>query len=204
MEQNKQTEKFKPFWVKEVNNYLCDAGYNGKEFKAANPFPSFRKFWFIRSWEDLRGFTVRQEATNRELCEKWLGIEAAQPTTEESPAASPVQEQEASAPIVEGKHTPGPWIIDRSHKHDREGIQVWSGDNIICDVVDDQHGNKEANAALICEAVNAYPSLVRENAELRKELNDYKGYQFYTSAKIYFRDENILTFNQWIEAGRPE
>lgn len=67
-------EKFKPFWVKSVNNWLCDAGYNGKELKAKSPVPSFRKYYFIRSWEDLNGFTKRDGYTNKELCEWWLGI----------------------------------------------------------------------------------------------------------------------------------
>ena len=40
-------EKFKKFWVKSVNNYLCDADYNGKELKARNPIPSFRKFHLL-------------------------------------------------------------------------------------------------------------------------------------------------------------
>lgn len=65
-------EKFKKFWVKSVNNYLCDADYNGKELKARNPIPSFRKFHYIRSWDDLNYFTKREEYSNFELVNIWL------------------------------------------------------------------------------------------------------------------------------------
>lgn len=68
----KQSEKFKKFWVKSVNNYLCDAGYNGKALKEKSPVPSFRKYYVIRKWSDLDYFTKREGITNRELCEKWL------------------------------------------------------------------------------------------------------------------------------------
>ena len=65
-------EKFKKFWVKSVNNYLCDADYNGKALKERNPFPSFRKFHFIRSWDELKYFTKRKEITNEELVKNCL------------------------------------------------------------------------------------------------------------------------------------
>jgi hypothetical protein len=52
----------------------------------------------------------------------------------------------------EATHTPGPWILDTSHRATREGITIWSEDVIIADVVDDQHNNKEANARLISAA----------------------------------------------------
>lgn len=65
-------EKFKPFWVVSVNNYLCSAGYNGKEFKEKHWTPSFRKFYFIRSWDELNGFTKRSKIGNRELVEQLL------------------------------------------------------------------------------------------------------------------------------------
>ena len=61
------TERFKKFWVVSVNNYLCDAAYSGKELKAKHLFPSFRKFYFIRSWDELKHFTKRSEITNEEL-----------------------------------------------------------------------------------------------------------------------------------------
>ncbi len=60
-------EKFKPYWVVSVNNCICDAGYIGKELKAKHPFPSFRKFYFIRNEDDLIGFTERKEISNKEL-----------------------------------------------------------------------------------------------------------------------------------------
>ncbi len=68
----KQDAAFKKFWVKSVNNYLCDADYNGTALKERSPIPSFRKYYFIKSWEDLNGFTQRDGITNRELAEKWL------------------------------------------------------------------------------------------------------------------------------------
>lgn len=64
--------KFKKFWVFTINNYICDAGYNGKELKDYHPFPTFRKFYFIKSWEDLKYFTVRSEISNIDLVNKCL------------------------------------------------------------------------------------------------------------------------------------
>jgi hypothetical protein len=72
-ENNKgNTPLFKKFWVKSVNNWLCDADYNGKRLKENNPIPSFRKFYFIKSWEELNGFTKRDGYDNKELVERWL------------------------------------------------------------------------------------------------------------------------------------
>jgi hypothetical protein len=65
-------KKFKKFWVKSVNNWICDADYNGKILKERNPFPSFRKFWFIKSEDDLIGFTKREGFTNMQICETLL------------------------------------------------------------------------------------------------------------------------------------
>jgi len=70
---NKETKNtFKKFWVKSVNNWICDADYNGKVLKERNPFPSFRKFWFIKSEDDLIGFTKREGFTNMQICETFL------------------------------------------------------------------------------------------------------------------------------------
>ena len=63
---------FRKFWVKEVNGWLCDADYNGKRLKYNNPLPTFRKFWFIKAWEDLKGFKLHEGHENRVLVEKWL------------------------------------------------------------------------------------------------------------------------------------
>ena len=51
------------------------------------------------------------------------------------------------------QHTPGPWVTDNGHA-ERDGIQVWDTVHgwIIADVVNDQHDNAEANAALIAAA----------------------------------------------------
>jgi len=67
-----KTEKFKKFWVVEVNNYLYDAAYDGKALKEKHLFPSFRKFHFIRSWDELKYFTKRKEITNEELVKRAL------------------------------------------------------------------------------------------------------------------------------------
>lgn len=65
-------KKFRKFWVVEVNNYICDAAYSGKELKAKHSFPSFRKFWLIKSEEDLNGFSKREGVTNIELVKNLL------------------------------------------------------------------------------------------------------------------------------------
>jgi len=65
-------DKFKKFWVCSVNNWIVDAGYNGQLLKEAHPFPSFRKFYFIKCWEDLRGFTPHEEISNEDLCKQRL------------------------------------------------------------------------------------------------------------------------------------
>lgn len=70
-----ETEKFKKFWVVEVNNYLCDAAYDGKALKEKHPVPSFRKFHFIRSWDELKYFRKRSEITNEELVKRALAAE---------------------------------------------------------------------------------------------------------------------------------
>lgn len=67
-----RTEKFRKFWVKTVNNYLCDAHYSGKVLKENNPFPPFRKFHFIRSWDDLKYFAKRDEISNEDLVKRCL------------------------------------------------------------------------------------------------------------------------------------
>lgn len=49
------------------------------------------------------------------------------------------------------KHTPGPWVVDRTHPELERNV-VWSGDQIIASVVNDQHGNADANARLVAAA----------------------------------------------------
>lgn len=65
-------DNFKKFWVVSVNNWICDASYNGKELKAKHPVPSFREFHFIKSLEDLRGFSLREGISNEDLCKSLL------------------------------------------------------------------------------------------------------------------------------------
>lgn len=72
-----KTEKFKKFWVVSVNNYLCDASYSGRELKEKHPFPSFRKFHFIRSMDELKYFTKREEMSNEETVKKCLEYDEA-------------------------------------------------------------------------------------------------------------------------------
>ena len=63
------------------------------------------------------------------------------------------------------QHTPGPWVTDNGHA-ERDGIQIWDSVHgwIIADVVNDQHGNGEANAALIAAA----PETAAERDRLRQ------------------------------------
>ena len=65
-------DSFKNFWVVTVNNWICDASYNVKELKEKHHAPSFRKFHFIKSWNELNYFTPHKGITNRSLCEKAL------------------------------------------------------------------------------------------------------------------------------------
>lgn len=67
-------EKFKKFWVMSVNNWLCDADYSGKALKERCFTPTFRKFYFIRSWDELKGFTPHKEISNLDLVKKCLNI----------------------------------------------------------------------------------------------------------------------------------
>lgn len=53
-----------------------------------------------------------------------------------------------------------PWMIDASHSEDREGIQIWSNDEIVADVVPDQHGKQDYNAKLIAHCVNHFEIVV--------------------------------------------
>lgn len=65
-------EKFKPFWVCSVNNWLVGAAYSGKQLKANHIMPSFRKFYFIRSMDELKHFTPHKQITNEELVKREL------------------------------------------------------------------------------------------------------------------------------------
>ena len=59
--------KFKPFWVISVNNWICDAAYSGRELKSRNPLPTFRRFSYIRSMDELKCFTKHDEISNEDL-----------------------------------------------------------------------------------------------------------------------------------------
>jgi len=65
-------DKFKPFWVVHINNYICDASYSGKELKEKHLYPSFRKFTFIRSIDELKYFSKRNEISNEEIVNQCL------------------------------------------------------------------------------------------------------------------------------------
>lgn len=65
-------KKIKPFWVMSVNNWICDADYNGKRLKEKHPVPSFRRFYFIRKMDKLKYFSTRDGITNEDLVNKCL------------------------------------------------------------------------------------------------------------------------------------
>jgi hypothetical protein len=65
-------DKFKPYWVVSVNNYLCDASYSGKELKAKHLTPSFRQFHFIKNESELQYFYKRDEISNEDLVKQCL------------------------------------------------------------------------------------------------------------------------------------
>lgn len=69
---NLNSPAFKKFWVVTVNNWITGASYNGKELKAAKLFPTFRKFYFIKTAGDLRYFTPHKHISNEELCKTLL------------------------------------------------------------------------------------------------------------------------------------
>ena len=60
------------FWVMSVNNWICDADYSCKKLKERRPMPSFRKFYFIREWDELNHFTPHKEISNIDLVTKLL------------------------------------------------------------------------------------------------------------------------------------
>ncbi len=90
----KQENKFRKFWVKSVNNWLCDADYNGKALKERSPTPSFRKYYFIKSWDDLKYFSKREGFDTTELVKKWLAENEAAAAT-----PSPLPEAETGVSI---------------------------------------------------------------------------------------------------------
>jgi hypothetical protein len=64
-------------------------------------------------------------------------------------------------------HTDGPWINDASHPEWERNV-IWANDVVVAHVVDDQHGNADANASLI----SAAPELL---AAARAALADMEG-----------------------------
>ena len=57
------------------------------------------------------------------------------------------------------KHTPGPWVVDRSHPDWVEGTTIWANDVVIAHAVADQHHQTEANARLIAAAPDLLAAL---------------------------------------------
>lgn len=55
-------------------------------------------------------------------------------------------------------------------EYNMEGVQIWKGEGdemeLICSVMPDKNSNHEANAKLICDAVNNYQSLVEQNKKM--------------------------------------
>jgi hypothetical protein len=66
-------------------------------------------------------------------------------------------------------YTPGPWVNDKSHPEWERNV-IWAGNQVIAHVVDDQHHNADANAALIAAA----PELLRA-LEMALESLDMAG-----------------------------
>jgi hypothetical protein len=50
------------------------------------------------------------------------------------------------------QHTPGPWVVDRSHPDWVEGTTIWANDVVVAHAVADQHHQTEENARLIAAA----------------------------------------------------
>lgn len=57
------------------------------------------------------------------------------------------------------QHTPGPWVVDRSHPDWVEGTTIWANDVVIAHAVADQHHQTEANARLIAAAPDLLAAL---------------------------------------------
>ena len=83
------------------------------------------------------------------------------------------------------QHTPGPWVTDNGHA-ERDGIQVWDTVHgwIIADVVNDQHDNAEANAALIAAAPDMLEALRAAHKHAHKALT--------AESNSYTDEENML------------
>ena len=73
------------------------------------------------------------------------------------------------------KHTPGPWHVERTGRHDSAGRMVVSG-NFCLSSVSNLHGNADANARLIASA----PELLEACKMMLEDLAEYespkKGY----------------------------
>lgn len=69
-------------------------------------------------------------------------------------------------------HTPGPWVNDKTHPEWERNV-VWAGDTVIAHVVDDQHGNADANARLIAAA----PELLACLQSLRVVFANLEGWR---------------------------
>lgn len=67
-----EKEMFRKFWIMTVNGWICDADYSGKLLKNRCWMPTFRRFRFIRSWDELNFFNPRVEIGNREFVEQRL------------------------------------------------------------------------------------------------------------------------------------
>ena len=120
---------------------------------------------------------------------------------------NPPEEKPKEQETKEGLHTQGEWKFNK-HETGRYcgdiDCEIGLGANGIMNIrtiaiVLKNAGEVEsqANAELIVKAVNERQALVDENKQL-------KGYQSYIAEKIYNGDDEMLTFNQWIEAGEPE
>lgn len=75
------------------------------------------------------------------------------------------------------KGTLGKWIIDNSHKANREGLQIWAEDMIVADVVEDQHNEHKENAQLISKSKELAKALQDSIAEMKEAKRMYENVQ---------------------------
>jgi hypothetical protein len=179
-------EKFKKFWVKSVNNWLCDADYDGNRLKEKSPTPTFRKYYFIKSWEGLSRFTTHDGYTNRELVEKWLEIKPAAAIPSLLPDTLDKNEMDnleddiysRALPIQEGdkleRYTPGKILYKFNRGLKKCQTELFTDIEPVpfafINHNEPNYSEQEANAARIVLTWNLHDTLKAENTRL-KEYN---------------------------------
>lgn len=164
----------------------------------------------ISNKPDWNGFTYMYSFKNTDMScgEMYL-----------SRVAAPTSKEQSPAPVEAGEgFTPGEWKVIQNHPVFDNSLIIAVKDEVnstsfrdkyymVCEMTEirgdsftDNSKHTEANARLIASA----PTLLKENEQLKEEVRQLTGYQIYVSAKIYFGDDSVLTFTQWIEAGEPK